>query len=635
MARRNYIVATAGHVDHGKSSLVKALTQTDPDRLPEEKKRGITIDLGFAYLEVATDEMTADIGIIDVPGHEDFVKNMVTGVGAADAALLVVAADDGWMPQTEEHLQILSYLGVPRLLVALTKVDLPDADPELVEEIIREELNSTPYADAEIVRTSVAGAPGVSEIAARLARLLAGSPARDTSDRPQLWVDRAFTMHGIGTVVTGTLEKGTLATGQSVTIQPRNTPARIRGLQTFGSSVELAHPGRRVAVNLPDIDLSASSGKPFIQRGDVIADGKATDVVDVVITKSSRQISPKSPANNPLKHDSRVRVHIGTGNFIGKVILFDAKEISPGESAIAELRFETPIFCCDGDRFTIRDWSESATLAGGLVLESTAKAHRFRSERQQSFLRHRHNFHQDATEWLASQLERDGFCHRSDAPAVGILIDDGRAFVFGDTLVSTNWWQEQQQKSIRWITEELAKDPAMAGIPIGNLRNHLKKQIGEESIITKLMDMLCQDQLARSGDLLSPPGHKAELSAGMSADVERIRSLIAANRREPPSRPQLADSPETERALKYLIDAGELTVLDHNTVLPTEIRNEMAAIIKDHLLAKEACTTSELRTAINTSRRIAMPLLEQLDRSGITQRIGDNRRLTAKGKATD
>src|SRR3954463_4651960 len=251
MDEKHFIVATAGHVDHGKSALVKALTGTDPDRLPEEKARGITIDLGFAHLDVP--DADAHPGIIDVPGHEDFVKNMVAGVGSIDLALFVIAADDGWMPQTEEHLQILTYLGLDRAVIALTKVDLPGLDVPAVEAAIREHLRGTPFAQASIVRTSVITGHGVSDLKEALTKDFACmSPSPDIG-KPRLPIDRIFTLHGIGTVVTGTLTGGKFQRGQSVIIQPGGRPGRIRSLQSHNRDVEVAVPGTRTAINLPDI----------------------------------------------------------------------------------------------------------------------------------------------------------------------------------------------------------------------------------------------------------------------------------------------------------------------------------------------------------------------------------------------
>src|ERR1051326_3261901 len=262
---RSFIVATAGHVDHGKSALVKALTGIDPDRLPEEKARGITIDLGFAHLELPAtvhhQPSTVHLGIIDVPGHEDFVKNMVTGVGATDLALFVVAADDGWMPQTEEHLQILSYLGVSRAVVALTKIDLAE-NQQATTASLREQLAGSPFARAPIVPTSVLDGRGLADLKTALGGVLADAPPSPDIGKPRLSVDRVFTLRGIGTVVTGTLTGGSLRRGQPVVIQPSGIATRIRAAQNHNRDVDVSGPGTRTALNLPDVDADT------VHRGD-------------------------------------------------------------------------------------------------------------------------------------------------------------------------------------------------------------------------------------------------------------------------------------------------------------------------------------------------------------------------------
>src|SRR5437762_1866324 len=320
MMEKHFILTTAGHVDHGKSALVKALTGTDPDRLPEEKARGITIDLGFAELTLAgPDGETFHVGIVDVPGHENFVRNMIAGVGSIDLALLAVAADDGWMPQTEEHLQILTYLGVQRAVIALTKCDLGNV--EIITAQIREELEQTPFNDCEIVPTSVRTGQGIGDLKDTLAHELAElRPPRDVG-KPRLFVDRAFVLRGVGTVATGTLSGGSIRRGQDVVIQPRNISARVRSIQNHGCDIEMAQPGMRTAMNLPDVSI----GENEMQRGDLITVpnlGRPNATIDVLIERSPR-LKRNSPAARPIKNGSSVQVHFGTSRTAAKITLFD------------------------------------------------------------------------------------------------------------------------------------------------------------------------------------------------------------------------------------------------------------------------------------------------------------------------
>ncbi len=326
-----YILATAGHVDHGKSALVKALTGTDPDRLPEEKARGLTIELGFASFRLrapdsrgmgvppvlllqghgrdaratTTDEDEFEIGVIDVPGHEDFVRNMVAGVGSIDAALLVVAADDGWMPQTEEHFQILSHLGVRHGVVALTKIDLATDESESLR-ALKKRLHGTSFQDATIVPTSVVTGRGIEPLKIALAQLFATTPSQPDIGKPRLPIDRVFVVKGVGVVVTGTLTGGTLGRGQPVVLQPSGTGARVRAVQTYSREVEIARPGSRVALNLPDLHPAARRGTRAansVARGDVItvaSVGAATAQMDVAVT-----------CDRTIKNNSVVQIHHG------------------------------------------------------------------------------------------------------------------------------------------------------------------------------------------------------------------------------------------------------------------------------------------------------------------------------------
>src|SRR5215469_4612922 len=361
---KHFIIATAGHVDHGKSALVKALTGTDPDRLPEEKRRQITIDLGFAELSLIDpngNEIHA--GVIDVPGHEDFVRNMIAGVGSIDIALFAVAADDGWMPQTEEHLQILNYLGVQRAVVALTKSDLGPI--EVITKQIRGKLRGTSFAHSPIVATSVRTGTGVQNLEKALAtELEMAEPQRDIG-KPRLFVDRVFTLHGIGTIVTGTLTGGLLHRGQQIIVYPTNLETRIRSIQSHGRALEIVKPGMRAALNLPDIAVNQ------IKRGDVVTVhdlGAPSSTLVVLIEKSSR-LDRESPAARPLKSGSLCYLHHGTSRVAANISHLERGRLGFGEKTVAQLKLRSPIFAFVGDRFVVRDSAEQNTIAGGVVLD--------------------------------------------------------------------------------------------------------------------------------------------------------------------------------------------------------------------------------------------------------------------------
>src|SRR5262249_45662906 len=341
-----------------------ALTGIDRDRLPEEKKRQITIDLGFAALNVTApngDKIHA--GIVDVPGHEDFVRNMIAGVGSIDLTLFVVAADDGWMPQSEEHLQILNYLGVQRAVIALTKSDLNQT--ELATNQIRERLSGTPFADSPIVPTSIRTGAGIQDLVNALANELAKTDPQRDIDKPRLFIDRVLTLRGIGTVATGTLTGGSLRRGQQIVVYPNNLETRIRSIQSHGHELEVAQSGMRTAINLPDL------GVDQIKRGDVVtlpSYGAPSSTLIVLATKMARADGAKAVTHS-LKNGSSVYVHHGASRVAARIRFRENESLAAGKEKIAHLKLASPIFAFIGDRFVLRDSSERHTIGGGIVLD--------------------------------------------------------------------------------------------------------------------------------------------------------------------------------------------------------------------------------------------------------------------------
>ena len=354
---RPIVVGTAGHIDHGKTSLVKALTGIDTDRLPEEKARGITIDLGFAFLE---EPGGLTIEIVDVPGHERFVKNMLAGVGGIDLAMLVIAADEGVMPQTREHLAICSLLHIKAGLVALTKADLVEPDwLELVREDVAGAVRDTFLAGAPILPVSSKTGQGLDELRAALRTLAQSVPERGTDQLPRLPIDRVFTVRGFGTVVTGTLTAGALGVDDRVEVFPRKTEAKIRGLQTHGHPVTSARAGQRTAVNLQGLERAA------IARGDVV--GLPGTLVPSLLVDGTLELL--KDAARPLRSRARVRFHVGTSEIMARALLLDRAELAPGESSFARFRLEGPLVARPGDRFVVRSYSPVVTIGGGTLLD--------------------------------------------------------------------------------------------------------------------------------------------------------------------------------------------------------------------------------------------------------------------------
>ena len=629
MKLKRFILATAGHVDHGKSALVHALTGTDPDRLPEEKLRGITIELGFAHLELRAPDALLNVGIVDVPGHEDFVKNMVTGVGSIDLALLVVAADDGWMPQTEEHLQILIFLGVRRIVVALTKVDLVES-ADAAEEKVRAQLHDTPFEDAAIVPTSITTATGIEELKAQLAREFSALvPQRDIG-KPRLAVDRAFILRGIGTIVTGTLVGGMLRRGQAVVIQPAKIPARIRAIQNHNREVEEIGPGTRTALSLPDVAVAREKNCPGVWRGNVVTVsefGEASTIIDVLVSRSSRW----SSQTRAIKHGAAVRVHHGSANFNAHVFFQTSEELRAGETAIAQIRFEEPAFIFGGDRFVIRDASEQNTLAGGLVLDPDASVRNFRSAARREFLTKRAQAPHDAGVFADTQIVRDRAVQRNallikssfSAHEIAESVKSTNVIEHGELVVDAKWWNEFLRQVEAIIDGEHRTHPNNRGLALSELRQALARELPLPEVFDVLTSELCRNDFVRTGEVIARATHRPTLPPQLQSAAQKIRAALAA--KKPPSSAELAPDATSQQALRFLRDRGELVELTAEIVLTTKQFIKMRDAIVAFLRKNNFGTASELREFLGTSRRVIIPFLERLDRDDVTRRIGDKR----------
>jgi selenocysteine-specific elongation factor len=630
---KHFIVATAGHVDHGKSALVKALTGTDPDRLPDEKARGITIDLGFAHLELPAAAHANSpflLGIVDVPGHEDFVKNMVAGVGSIDLAMLVVAADDGWMPQTEEHLQILNYLGVSRAVIALTKIDLTQ-DEQGVTTKIREKLKNTPFAEAPIVPNSVLTGRGLDQLKAALASVFSvTAPAADIG-KPRLPVDRVFKLQGIGTIVTGTLTGGVLRRGLPVVIQPSGKKARIRAIQSHNREVEMSSPGTRTALNLPDLSALGD-----VHRGDTVtleAYGGPSTIIDVQL-----EISPRSA--RPLKEGSRVRIHHGSCNVAAHVAFYQSKDLAAGERALGQLRLEKPSFVFAGDRFIVRDWAEQNTLAGGVVLDPDSSRQSFRKEARLRFLTERAKSPEDVCRFVASQVIRDGVVRRSrlllksrfsaDAisGAVTRVAAEGKTMIRGEYVLDPAKWRAWRGHAVDQIDKHHRVHPDQIGVPLMDLRRTLEAELPDDDFFDAFAGDLCAGDFVRVGTAIRRASHRPVLPAELQAVGAKLRSTLAAKPFDPPSRKELAPDPVSQQALRFLIATGEAVEINMEVLMATESVKRATEVIRQYLRERGPATVSELRQALGSSRRVIVPLLERLDRDGVTVRREDKRSLS-------
>jgi selenocysteine-specific elongation factor len=633
VTRKHFILATAGHVDHGKTALIKALTGVDTDRLPEEKVRGITIDLGFAHLALPStihhQSATISLGVVDVPGHEDFIRNMIAGVGSIDLALLVIAADDGWMPQTEEHLQILNYLGVRHAVVAITKCDLGDAKRKGAE--VREQLRETTFADVPIVLTSVRDSTGLDLLKETLAREFSIIPTPRDVGKPRLFVDRAFTVRGSGTVVTGTLSGGRFSRGETISLQPQNLSVRIRGIQSHNQPLDCALPGTRTALNLPDLRPDQ------IARGNVITAqtcAQSSLTIDVLIERSGRRML----ASHPLKNASVIHVHYGSARLLARVTLLDRRDLLPGDRAIARLRFATPIFAFIGDRFILRDSSGRRTIAGGRVLNDNAEGTKFRAPAERTFLNARATApNDDLLTLIRTQLRRDGvgksealllksnFSEKEIATALAQLQREGVLFADGAIVADALWWEKLSRRATDAIDAEHAAHPDRVGMELTQLRAALA--IDDPQLFDALVSHLCAVGFARARHVIKRGSHRPSLPPQLQPAGARIRSALSVRPFDPPSRRELMADADSQQALRFLCETGEVLALTEDVILTAEAFAQMKTVIALALRTRGPSTLSELRQVLGTTRRILVPLLECLDRTGLTIRQGDRRAL--------
>ena len=629
------ILGTAGHIDHGKSSLVKCLTGSDPDRLPEEKARGVTIELGFAHLSLTHGEEAYELGIVDVPGHADFVNNMVAGVGALDIALFIIAADDGWMPQSEEHLHILTYLGIPNIIIALTKADLCEDVPFSVE-MLRDELQDTSIAEAPIIPVSAITGEGIDQLKATIIQHLQNCQPQQDALKPRLAIDRIFSPKGTGTVVTGTLTGGSIHIGDSLIAQPIGIPAKVRYIQSHNQALERALPGMRTALNLPDLPIDAP-GKPGAKRGLTLTTqscGVSTDTLDIHLQRLARPIPGTKP--RALKHMETVMIHHGSARCRARVILHDRTHLNPGEDCLAQLRLENPLFLLTGDRVVLRDGSQQSTLAGGTVLDALPARQGFRTESRETFLNARAAEPNDPAVYIRTRLLRDKvinaqqvLCNHPFHPdtirqASEQLIAEGSVIRHNDLLIHSKWWkslQDQAEKSIRDWHKQHQDLPSM---PLDNLQKEIDCP---ENVLELLITTLVTKGYQASGQGVAHPNHRLTLPDEIESIAQSIVTQLDQTGLNPPNKSDLITTPAQDQAMKFLIRSGQVVELDSKIVITSAALDAAIQKVKSFISSHGPATASELRQHLDSTRKIVMPLLEHLDALGVTLRNENYRTL--------
>ncbi|MCK6630303.1 MAG: selenocysteine-specific translation elongation factor [Anaerolineae bacterium] len=629
------VIGTAGHVDHGKSTLVKALTGIDPDRLKEEQQRAMTIDLGFAWLTLPSGE---SVGVVDVPGHIDFIKNMLAGVGGIDAALFVIAADEGVMPQTREHLAILNLLEIPRGVIAVTKIDMIDDEDwlELIQADIAETMTDTVLANAPIIPVSALRGTGLKTLIQTLDQLLAQTPPRPNRGRPRLPIDRVFSMSGFGTVVTGTLLDGQLQVGQEVEILPQGLKTRVRGLQSHKKSVELAQPGSRTAVNLTGLSTAD------VARGHVLTTPgwlEPSQLVDVQL-----RLLPDSP--RALRHNQEVEFFTGATEVLGYTRLLGTRELEPGQTGWVQLRLAQRIPIIKGDRFIIRQPSPSLTIGGGVVVDPLPRR-RHRRLRPEVLKRLETLLAGTPEDVLLGELDRRGpipvqillaECRlplETASTALAELLKKGDIFILADPVgqavslpppkalvASRAGWATLLGQITTILLDYHSRFPLRAGMPRGELKSRLKLE-------TRLFNEAIQrgqqeGTLAGTENTVRLASHQVKFAPAQQAAVDK---LLADFRRAPYNTPLPKEVAAAvgEEVMLSLIEGGQLTRLSPEVILLTETYQDFVAWLRQYLLQQPTVNVAQVRDAFSTSRKYALALLEYTDEQRITKRVGDER----------
>jgi selenocysteine-specific elongation factor len=628
---KSIIVGTAGHIDHGKSSLVEALTGTHPDRLEEEKRRGITIDLGFAFLE----ENGVRFGFVDVPGHERFVSNMLAGAAGVDLVLLVIAADESIKPQTREHFDICRLLGVQRGVVALTKSDLVDADTAgLVRLEVEEYLRGSFLEGAPVVPVSARTQAGLPDLKQALLAVAQQSPGKNASRFFRLPIDRAFAIKGFGAVVTGTLISGSVAAGDEIELFPSGKRLRVRGVQSGGKIVDRAGAGQRTAVNLGGIEHTA------LRRGMVLAiPGKFRVTRRIDTRLELLHSAPK------LKQRSRVHFHAGTCETVAELVFYGQKDLAPGQSAFAQLRLQDDVLVLPGDRFIVRQFSPVTTVGGGVVLDPLARRSTLRDTGRAAFLETLERG--DRIEVLAAMAERavlgisleeitarTGWLEEEIRSVAKTLVDAGQIKIVSAeplVLLSGKTFADVGQKIAVKVEKFHKENPLLPGISREDLRSSLGRRVRPETFRAALDDLLAQKKLEAQGEIVKRAGSTINLDPEETRAKEQIeKAFAAAGLAVPGVKEVLSKLPvEAKRAEKIL----QILLRDKSLIRVTPeliFHRDALAQLRDRLSVfkktkGERISVPVFKELTGVTRKYAIPLLEYLDRERVTRRAGDER----------
>ena len=617
-----YVIGTAGHVDHGKSTLVKAMTDIDPDRFPEEKAREMTIDLGFAWMTLPSGR---DVSIVDVPGHERFIKNMLAGVGAIDLALLIVAADESVMPQTREHLAILDILQITRGLVVITKTDLVDLElVELVKAEVEDTLQGTSFENCPMIGVSAYTGDGMDELKANIDSILDETDARKDLGRPRLPIDRCFTISGFGTVVTGTLIDGTLTVGQEIELAGSGHRARVRGLQSHKTKVDATDPGVRLAVNLSGLS------KDEVERGEILTIPgwlKPTRRVDA-------RLRMVKNAPNPLKHNQGVTFHLFTSEASARIRLLDSNGLVAGQEGWVQILLEEPLPVVKGDFFVIR--SSEDTLGGGQIVDPSPRRRyrRFDDDVVERMMTLDEGTGQDiiisvAEQWgpcdLTTLSQRTNLSREEVSERVAELTEDGDLISLGEfgkdadaVVYPAQGWAILKSKVASALQLYHSQYPLRQGVPTQEIRSRL--DLSQPVYQRVLVRLVMEGAVVDERQSLRLPDHEITLTPKMEEEASAYLNSLQKDPYSPPS-----DQKVSAELLAVLIDQGKIVRVGDGVIFDANVYREMTERIVQHLKDQGNITVAEARTMFDTSRKYILPLLEHMDQQQITRRTGDER----------
>ena len=624
-----FVFGTAGHIDHGKTALIYALTSIDTDRLPEEKERGMTIDLGFAWTKLPSGEK---VGIVDVPGHENLIKNMIAGATGIDAVILVVDANEGWMPQTEEHFQIVDLLDIKYGIIAITKIDLVDQTRlNIVEKQIKEKLKNTALFNAPIVKISTVKNIGIDRIKLAIKKLIPQMKPKKDIGKPRLSIDRIFNIKGSGTVVTGTLIGGTLHQGMEATIFPSYKKTRLRSLQSYKEKVKKAFPGSRVALNL------VGTEKKELHRGDIIFGTKqikASKNIDVQI-----QLLPQLKKYS-LANGSELFFFTGTKEVLAKVILNQKKYLQAGETEFAQLRFKEPLVTYLGDHFILRIPSPPKTIGGGLIVDPLAHKHHFKDKNIVTLLQKRAKL--DLGQLVLTELKKNIFIKKNNLlinsnyadskimEVVESLKKQAEIIATNSWLIDKNYWQEQKTKFMSRLNQEYELYPLQAGFPLNKFQSYFYYLKPE--IFNHLIDSLINsDKIGLKKGIIFLTSRKPKISSQQKVLISKIFKILKDNPTCPPNEKTLISQiAGGKEIIDFLIQEGEIVKLSDGILLESKNYDIMKNKLIDFLKINGSISIAQVRELLGISRKYIIPLLNKMDEEKITQRKENVRILKTK-----